>query len=180
MSKFGQGTPAGRISICAQCKNKSEVKVYPNDNPDPICEDCYKENLRLETQIEERHKMGVSEGGPIGKTVRVINSSSSFAIFETPSSERQRYIDVIVGGANSKWLDSFIQEVIVKRVLQYDWKTIIQNERWFSILDLRRLALEVDPGFENAKPVEDIKSKYSHSRKRNKGASHAATTEHLT
>jgi hypothetical protein len=33
-------------------------------------------------------------------------------------------------------------------VFEYDFMRIIENERWFSLMDLRRLALKVDPFFE--------------------------------
>lgn len=119
------------IGRCNQCGNQSELKIYPNDNPQAICENCHRDNLKLEGKILEKKAV-----------VNVVEVSSNN---HQVSDERSRYINIIVSKASDQWLDSFIKEVVVKKVLIYDWKTIIQNERWFSILDLRRFALDIDP-----------------------------------
>lgn len=124
MGKFGIGT-------CAQCMNKAEVHVYPNDNPQAICENCHNENMKLEKKIQDK---------------TVVKSSESIGYRLEPSNdERDQYIRVICNKASEEWVKSFIKEVVTRKVLTYDWRTIIRNERWFSILDLRRFALEIDP-----------------------------------
>lgn len=170
MSKFGTGVPVGSIGICAQCKNKSEVARYPNDNPDPICEDCYRENQILEQKINDKQTEALDVVYPANHPARNGNNSSGF----TPS-ERDRYIQIITSRASDAWVDSFIREVVVKNVLKYDWKEIIKSERWFSVLDLRRFALEVSPNFENDQIREKVNEAYikivtRKPRKQRKGA----------
>lgn len=144
MSKFGQGTPAGRIGVCAQCHNKAEVAVYPGGNPDSICETCHLDNQKLEAKIQEKHGTPAHDPRLVG-TADVYQSNFGT---RRPVDERERYIAVISGKATEEWVDKFIKEVLTKNVLKFDWKEIIQSERWFSLLDLRRWALEVDPDME--------------------------------
>ena len=154
----------GKIGMCAQCHNKAEVHKYPNDNPDPICEDCYKENQQLEKKIQ-------SKAEQVQSAQVTLDVSTSYG-----SDERQQYLDVIWREATDEWLENLINEVLTKKVMYYDWKKIIMNERWFSILDLRRFALELCPDMDKPKdipkgfsmlveePVQKIKRIY---RKRN-------------
>ena len=149
----GEGPRIGAIGICAQCRNKAEVSLYPNDNPEPICESCYRDNQKLEKVIsDKREASGIRD-------VRPIAERQPQNVTGDP--ERDRYIEVITEGAKDEWVTSFIREVVTKNVLKYDWKYIIRNERWFSVLDLRRFALEVNPGFEDVSvpsvPSENIK-----------------------
>ncbi len=157
--------PAGR-GICAQCRNKAEVKTYPNDNPDPICEKCYVDNQRLEKKIAEKGGAAIASESAPSRINEVLGASD----------ERERYIQAIIQGASDKWIESFIKEVVVKNVLRYDWKEIIKFERWFSILDLRRFALEVNPNFEqlsNATEVASEPVKKPKRKQRTKGAANA-------
>ena len=142
MGKFGSEPVVGSIGVCAQCHNKAEVRVYPNDNPEAICEDCYRDNQKLEQKIFDK-SISVQTG--LGEGQQSLFQSSS------GSEERDLYIRTICNKASDAWLERFIDEVVRKQVMVYDWKTIIRNERWFSILDLRRFALEVDPDLD--KPV---------------------------
>lgn len=152
MSKMGQGNPIGnKIGVCAECHNKAEVAVYSGGNPQAVCEDCYKADLLLQKKIAQKNGAQVVMPG-VGGTVSSGTASSSVSTaisFIGANDERQRYLDVIQR-ASPSWVDGFIKEVMVKRVLQYDWKEIVKSERWFSVLDLRRFALEVDPDFEKS------------------------------
>jgi hypothetical protein len=144
MSLFG----SANIGICAQCRNKAEIRTYPNDNPEPICEACYKSNQELEKKISDK--------------AQVVMATNEKKSYETSgpivtSDEREHYIRTICNKADDKWLERFITEVVTKKVLIYDWKTIIRNERWFSILDLRRFALEVDPDLDAPKIAKGFK-----------------------
>lgn len=141
MGKFGGSMPAGAIANCAQCLNKAEVRIYPNDNPQPICEDCYRDNQKLEHKIIEKAEASRPE--------------PSYSFNPPPSnggSERDRYIDTITRMASDEWVKKFTKDL--KRVLINDWQTIIRNERWFSLLELRRFALEVDSQFDKPKVVQ--------------------------
>lgn len=146
MSKFGQGRPAGTIGPCAQCHNKAEVAKYPGDNPEQICEKCHLENMALERKIGEVH------GHPAPTFAPPVRYSTA----ETGGDpERELYLRVISEGATEDWVEDFIKEVLTKNVLKYDWKQIIRSERWFSILDLRRFALDINPDFEKDRPAAD-------------------------
>lgn len=137
----------GRIGICAQCHNKAETKVYPGFNPDPVCENCQKENVALENKIDGQGKPSAIPGkDSTGNGAGPGAGLPSRAPIDDP--ERAAYLRVIEEKADAEWLKKFIEEVLVKNVLQYDWKTIIRSERWFSVLDLRRYALDLDPDFE--------------------------------
>lgn len=148
MGKIGEGRAIkNEIGTCAQCHNKAEIAIYPNDNPDPICESCYIENQKLEEHIQAK---SAENGNSAVRIVKEIAPDIRDRIL-TPEGERQRYIDIITKGADDKWVDTFIKEVVLKKVLVYDWREIIKTERWFSVLDLRRFALEVDPQMDKPK-----------------------------
>lgn len=174
MSKFGNGIPAGMIGICAQCRNKAEIALYDGDNPDPICESCHHENAKLEKFIANKN-------GNASQTFRQDQHSISKSQPQSYDSERERYIEIITSGADNKWVDSFIKEIVLKNVIKYDWKQVIRSERWFSVLDLRRFALDVNPGFEseskfttetsNEIPLAKV-TVTRRTRRNNKGASH--------
>lgn len=141
MGLFGQGT--GSIANCAQCLNKAEVRIYPNDNPDPICEDCYRDNQKLEQKISDKSEEVRKESQVNHQSVNPYSQSGS---------ERDQYIDTICRMASDEWVRKFTKDI--KRILINDWKTIIRNERWFSLLELRRFALEVNPEMDKPKPVQ--------------------------
>lgn len=165
-NKFGvSGQPiVGRMGFCAQCRNKAEVSVYPGGNPQAICGDCYQEDMKLEEIISERN--GATQGGPM-------LAPHVIAAAPVQVSERDRYINCIQSKASPEWLEGFINEVIIKNVLKFDWKEIIQNQRWFSILDLRRFALQVDPAVDDPPKQESLKDVSQKPKpKRRKGAKH--------
>lgn len=180
MGKFGEGARTGHIGICAQCKNKSEIALYPNDNPQEICEACYRDNCKLEQKIAEKAEAATNTN--VNGAVAPLRQTSSSSSSSSP--ERDRYIDVICRNADPKWVDTFIREVVVKNVLKYDWKMIIQNDRWFSVLDLRRFALDIDPGFETeTEKVEpsrlvtpEVKPKRTRTKRNVKGVLANATS----
>jgi hypothetical protein len=147
MGVFGEPT-VGRMGRCSQCGNHAEIRIYPNDNPQPICENCYKENQVLEQKIATKTD-----------TVRQESQYTSTPQFVSgePNSEREVYIRAICNKATDEWLTHFISEVVTKKVLIYDWRTIIRNERWFSLLDLRRFALEVDPNIDQPVPPKTVR-----------------------
>ena len=62
--------------------------------------------------------------------------------------EKRRYLDLILGSATDELIDEIVSEIVEKKILHYDFSRIIENERWFSIMDLRRIALKVSPDFE--------------------------------
>ena len=140
----GIGPRVGHMGFCAQCKNKSEVRLYSGDNPEPICEDCYMSNQQLEAKIGNKEVLALQGQNP---AQNYISGSPP-----PPTDERSIYLDV-VSKASPEWVNKFISEIVTKQVLQYDWFTIVKNDRWFSILDLRRFALQVNPEFEKPKEI---------------------------
>lgn len=145
MGKFGSGKQpiVGHTGFCSQCRNKAEVKTYPGDNPDPICGDCYNENLKLERFIQDKQDASIVSTN--GQT----NLASSKTIPEILENERERYIKCIKEKANATWIDNFITEVVAKQILRFDFDQVLRNERWFTVLDLRRHALSIDPRIDN-------------------------------
>lgn len=139
-----KGPLTGEIGICAQCRNKAEIRVYEGWNPEPVCEDCQRDNVNLEKKSQ------ANGGASLLPPLKSSPASSVPVDFrgQTSTEERDRYIAVIAQ-ADPKWVDRFIKEVMAKNVLLYDWKEIIKFDRWFSVLDLRRFALEVNPNFES-------------------------------
>lgn len=143
---MGLFTNTGAIANCAQCMNKAEVRIYPNDNPQAICEDCYKDNQKLEQKIATKAE-AVS-----------LNNAVDFKTDNTPllqsysGLERDKYIDIICRMASDEWVKKFTSHI--KRALVNDWQTIIRNERWFSLLELRRFALQLDPDMDKQKPKQ--------------------------
>ena len=134
------------IGPCAQCGNKAEIKTYPGFNPQAVCENCQRDNERLEEKIIEK------AGEKKQAQNRVVTEEMPVYVGD----ERELYIRTISNKATDEWLKRFIKEVVIKQVLRNDWKTIIRNERWFSLLDLRRFALEVDPDVDKPNPPDSV------------------------
>lgn len=166
-ARVGGGVITGAIGTCAQCRNKAEVAHYPYDpvdnpqpNPDEICESCYKANVELEHKItdaggnrpESHNKPADVPAGQAGPGPGV--SSIMTPSVDAFAAERARYLEVIFAKSNDEFVDKFIDEVVKKSVLKFDWKEIMKSVRWFSVLDLRKFALELDPNFEKPLPVK--------------------------
>lgn len=170
-ARVGGGVITGSIGICAQCRNKAEVAHYPyhpEDNPQPhpdeICESCYKSNVELEHKINaaggnrpESHNPPATGNGKDVATGSPAPSSIFTPAGAAFSEERARLLAVIHEKATDSWVEKFIEEVVTGKVMKFDWKQIIQSERWFSVLDLRKFAIELDPNFE--KPVVEKKKR---------------------
>ena len=146
MGLFG----AASIGVCAQCGNKAEVATYPGFNPQAVCENCQKGNEGLEQIIAEKQ---VVRSEPLERNTNGLFQSRS----ESQGDERELYIRTITNKATDEWLKRFIKEVVVKQVLRNDWKSIIRNERWFSLLDLRRFALDIDPDVDRPEPPPTVR-----------------------
>lgn len=163
-SSVGAAVVTGSIGTCDQCRNKAEVAVYPyhpydnpQPNPQPICESCYKENVKLEHKITESGGNRPESHNPPTVEVEGAKHVSSSGLQssrngEDPyAAERARYLQVIFEKADDAFVEKFITEVVVKSVLKFDWQEIMKLERWFSVLDLRKFALELDPMFDKPK-----------------------------
>ena len=153
MGKFGkiQAAVVGHMGFCSQCRNKAEVHLYEGDNPDPICEDCHRENMKLEKIIadKERVAVAISNGQPYPALAQPGTGPT------VPVTEREKYINCIKEKSTAPWIDNFINEVVEKQILKFDFEMVLRNERWFTVLDLRRHALTLDPHLDDPpKPTQ--------------------------
>ena len=69
----------------------------------------------------------------------------------TGTDEKSKYLDVIRNNATPAFVDKAVREIVKKGILHYDFARIIENDRWFSVMDLRAMALLADPDFEQQK-----------------------------
>lgn len=128
-------TGANKVSLanCSQCHNRAEVRVYRGFNPDPVCENCQEQNLKLENKIESK---GSSKEVPTvgSRGLRQENQ-------DLP--ERDSYVKTIIDNATPEWIENFCKETIESKILTYDWDLFLSNERYFSLLELKRLATDI-------------------------------------
>lgn len=138
------------IDNCHVCRQRAELMLYAPDNR-MVCGEC---RLVLDAgavrNLDEPfksngkgHESGIRHVAPLTDQEEQVDY------------ERQGYLDVIQRKADSVWVAKLIKEVVAKKILKYDWFRVISNPRWFSVLELRRFALELDPEFEREVPEED-------------------------
>lgn len=131
------------IDNCQVCKNRSELKTFEPDGRQ-VCGECLEAlifgNARKRAEIAEPEQQVIYGVG---------NKTRLTVAPQTRDPERQEYLDVILRKADPSWVQKFIKEVVAKKILRYDWQTVIGQERWFSLLDLRRMAIELEPNIEH-------------------------------
>ena len=133
---------SGPIGICQVCRNRHELGHFDGRS---VCEECYK-------VMEEGYKRNVASGkvklpeeDESGLEIpKIPQSSSSQAWNSVDADEKSRYLEVIKGASEETILE-VIDNLVSEKILVHDFHKIIQNERWFSIVDLRRIALKVNP-----------------------------------
>lgn len=152
---FGQAKKeSGPIGFCQVCRNKAELQAIPGDSRS-MCGDCA---VTL-TSGMKRRKVGPYSEELLGpKPIAPVASWQYQPGVVMPlvngNDEKRKYLEVI-RQAEPGFIDKTINEIVSKKILHFDFNRIIENDRWFSVLDLRRMALDVDPDFEkeNLKPV---------------------------
>ena len=138
----GSKLETGPIDICQVCMNRSELGQIPGDNRF-MCEDCSKAILHGRKQ----------------KAVAPALASPS-SVTMTPvvvhSDEKELYLYTIRGKITEEQIEEVVRDLVEKRVLQFDFNRIIENDRWFSLMDLRRLTLRVDKNADKTKPKPEL------------------------
>jgi hypothetical protein len=132
----GSKMTTGPIGICQICQNKAELHGIPNDERN-MCEECAEVMLAGRNKKQE---MVQATPRPVFQSVQQVPMSD----------EKALYLYTIRSKIKTEQIGAAIEELIDKKVFEYDFMRIIENERWFSLMDLRRLALKVDPFFERA------------------------------
>lgn len=123
------------IGHCPACGQRAEII---NSRFGRICDSC----AQREEQLEAQHQGGNTR------------SSSGLVVHRQPTAapvsvdERTKYLEVI-RGASKPMVDRIVARLVRERVFHVEFDRIIENERWFSLMDLRRIALMVDPKFES-------------------------------
>ena len=138
----------GVIGFCMICRNKAELHKVLGDSRD-MCGDC----AEAITYGMKRRKVGPYSEEIVGAKAKVVPTQAVSPNGEQPTDEKSNYLKIIRDGVSPDMIDTIIQEILVKKILHFDFNRIIENDRWFSVLDLRRMALQVDPDFEKPKPI---------------------------
>lgn len=127
------------LGTCDVCRNRAELTEFKSDGR-KLCGDC---------------TLVMNSGSFVKKGEKKHQAQERFAEeMDSNDLERDTYLEIIKSKATEKWVKNLIKEIIAKKILQYDWFRVIQQSRWFSVLDLRRFALDLDPEFEASRVEE--------------------------
>lgn len=138
----GSKMETGIIDYCPDCKQRTELMRTG------ICENCQKEKDWEDQDPRKKLPPRVDPAPYLKKNQPVCAPGEP-----TMSPEKERYLTVIREGMTTQMVDEIVKDIYEKRILHYDFNQIINNDRWFSLMDLRRMALKVDPNFERVDKV---------------------------
>ena len=141
-SKAG-GFVSGPIGQCDICRNRHELGGFDGRM---ICEECFK---CMQAGLEKKRAAIQGDAPPPPCQAPQVAIQTWNAV---EGDEKARYLDII-RGASPQIVSEVIDNLVQERVLEHDFHKIIQNERWFSIVDLRRIALRVNPEFDSPPPA---------------------------
>lgn len=135
-----------KIDICQICHQRAELMLYDSRE---ICGEC----------MIVMNAGGVRKEGesPLKAKPEHILPERVGPVDTYEDLERSTYLRIIQAKHTKRWVVKFIAEVVAKKILKFDWFTVIENKRWFSVLDLRRFAIELDPGLETRETEGQIK-----------------------
>ena len=140
------------IDNCQICRQRSELQ--PLGDGRAVCGDCFTVMKNGATKVSEAASEGAEFSRPESRPQQSFQSQPVFSQPEDPDlEERNFYLSLVQEEATDEWVNKFIKEVVSRKILKYDWKKVLENKRWFSTLDLRRFALEVNPDFEKPEVV---------------------------
>lgn len=145
----GTAFKTGPLGVCQICQCRSELGQYEDGRQ--ICEECYQAmSLGKDRNIAAGKVLPPAEGGAFpAPTVYESRTTLPSPVWDSMEvSERSRYIEVIKEKATPEVIKQVITALVSEGTLTHDFHKIIQNERWFSVLDLRKIALKVSPNFE--------------------------------
>ena len=156
----GASFKTGALGQCQICQCRAELGAYEDGRS--ICEECF-----------EAMSAGKQRNIDAGKCIPLPGFSAVGFEKETEAAklqvglqvgwdsisagERLRYIEVIREKATTEVIKQVISALVSEGTLTHDFHKIIQNERWFSVLDLRKIALRVSPNFEKSPRGPDKK-----------------------
>ena len=119
----------GGIGPCEICKNRAELCRIPDDARS-MCGDCADAMLH-----------GMNKKEQAAKQKQVVQTSSVVP----PSEERASYMETITQNITDDQKKDVISALVEKGVFFYDFDQVIANERWMTVLDLRKLAATMKP-----------------------------------
>lgn len=133
-----------KIAICDLCHNRAEIFDTEKGN---ICGNCIEEPNGRQTPQKD-------------KTPQPVET----AFYSVPepvsmSEEKKKYLEVIRDHVTEDLKKEVIKEIRRKKLLFYDFMHVVENDRWFSLVDLRRIALKADPDFEKVKKEPETVTK---------------------
>lgn len=135
------------LGECQVCRNRAEVQSIPDGRK--VCGDCLKVlSGKLKKIHQEQRPPQVQE--------------------EQVTDERTGYLNFILENADQEWVKNFIIETVAGKILLYDWQNVIANERWFSVLDLKRFSCEIRESIEQVRPEPPVKQVSKNKAKENK------------
>lgn len=144
----GSKRSTGAIGTCQVCMNKAELHNLVDDDRN-MCEDCAKAIFTGRQQKKEYNGQVDIKPACNSPTMQAVLSLSE------RDEEKELYLYTIRGKVSKEQVNQVVLELVDKQVFHYDFSRILENPRWFSLMDLRRLALLVDPNFE--KPQANAK-----------------------
>ena len=142
----GGAFKAGPIGNCQVCFNRKELGHYPDGRA--VCEECWEalefgRRRNIESgKIQVPADLDLESPAPVTPSIETQVPLSAWT--STDADERSRYLRIIQS-AKREVIEGVIGKLVHSGVLHLDFHKIIQNERWFSIIDLRRIAEQVDP-----------------------------------
>lgn len=150
-----EGSPLGRNAIgkidrCECCGNRAELHSI-NGDPRKVCGDCaeaiihgLKEKKRGPYEVlPEAPTQPSIAGGSLSFTP--VTKPAPVEVFETEEAlEREAYLSSILAHITPKQVEKIIKDLYRKKVFQADFAKVVRNHRWFSLMDLRRIALEIN------------------------------------
>lgn len=129
------------LGPCDICRNRAELAPYSDGRQ--ICGDC------MEAMLAGEARRGLTQPEPAPLDP------------PPPSSEREAYLATI-NKATPVQINKIVRRLVRERVFHVEFDQIVRNERWFSLMDLRRIALEVDSRLKSCShPTDKVRKRRS-------------------
>ena len=146
----GSKMETGIIDFCPGCKQRSELMGNGH------CAKCNEEQAWEDSDPRKKLPPRVDPAPYLKKNQ---NSAQAIELHEEVTPEKARYLEII-RSASPELVDEIVKDIYEKKILHYDFNQIVLNERWFSLMDLRRMALRINPNFEKDLKQEDFEENY--------------------
>ena len=129
------------ISECQICRNRAELAPYRDGRM--ICGDCKDAMLAGEA----RRGIPPAEVQPDYVPENVQSPPP-------PAGERESYLRTL-RRATPEIIDRIIRRLVRERVFHVEFDHVVRNERWFSLMDLRKISLEVEASLKLKRNLSD-------------------------